>query len=72
MEKETHTLWEEVGKISGERGEVSSRAGKALATTSGEPTVRDLLGNKVFTEAVPAFSRDTQADTINEGVLKKD
>ena len=34
-------------------------------------TVRDLLGNKVFTEAVLAFLRDTQASMIKEEILKK-
>ena len=35
-------------------------------------TVRDLLGNEVFTEAVLAYWRDTQVGIIKEGVLNKD
>lgn len=80
---EIDELWKRLGDISGDRGRdgrehhLNSRKGfgYGIRKTKVRPSntsIRDLLGNGAFAEAILPFLKDTKIGMIKEGVLEND
>ena len=82
-EKEIRELWSTVGRLSGKKGAkegmgepFKSRRGfgfqvKQARARPSNTTVRELLSNNRYTEAVLVFLRKTRVGEIKDGVICK-
>ena len=80
---EIHELWERVGNTSGDREEDGGKhvlkSGKGFGydirkakIRPSNASIRDLLGNDTFTDAILSFPKDTKVGIVKEGALIKD
>ena len=80
--REITELWSEVGRISGKRGEKEDRDGGPFKSRKGfglhvrqararpsNTTIRELLSNSRYSEAVLDFLRKTRVGEVKEGVV---